>query len=137
MDQSLVTQNRRSRRSNVMLTATIEAGGNSHGVRLRNLSADGALIEGRNLPPQGTDVRFIRKEIEVEGRVIWSNGEHAGIAFGRPLETEVVLRHIPPPKPRIQADFRRPGLACKALTPSQRRMLESWFATAPVGRPGE
>lgn len=137
MDQSAATQNRRSRRSNVLLSATIEFAGKSLPVKLRNLSAEGALLEGVKLPPAGTEVEFIRKELSVPGSVIWGNGRQAGIAFGEQLDREVVLRHIPPPRPRIQMDFRRPGLTCEDLTHDQRRLLESWFATAPVPRPGE
>lgn len=137
MDQSATIQNRRSRRSNLLLTATLEVGGRAQTVKLRNLSAEGALLEGDKLPIEGTEVQFLRKDLSVAGRVIWANGKNAGIVFREQLRPDVVLRHIPPPRPRIQPDYRRPGLTCQDLSPDQRRMLESWFATAPVPRPGE
>ena len=137
MDESAVTQNRRSRRSNVLLAAAIEVGGRSQSVKLRNLSAEGALLEGDALPIEGTEVQFLRNDLCVAGRVIWANGKHAGIVFHERLRPDVVLRHIPPPRPRMQADFRRPGLACRDMSPDQRRLIESWFTTAPMARPGE
>ena len=137
MDESAATQNRRSRRSNVLLTATIEVGGRALSVKLRNLSAEGALLEGEQLPIEGTEVQFLRNDLSVAGRVIWANGKHAGIVFHDKLRPDVVLRHIPPPRPRIQQDFRRPGLACVDMSADQRRLIESWFTTAPMARPGE
>lgn len=137
MDESAVTQNRRSRRSNVLLAATIEVGGRSHSVKLRNLSAEGALLEGEQLPIEGTEVVFVRNDLSVAGRVIWTSTKNAGIAFHDRLQPDVVLRHIPPPRPRMKPDFRRPGLACKDMSADQRRLIESWFTTAPMTRLGE
>jgi len=137
MDESAISQNRRSRRSNVLLTAILEVGGAALPVKLRNLSANGALLQGEKLPVAGTPVRFVRNELCVDGRVIWGQGKYAGIAFAERLQPDVVLRHIPPPKPRMKPDFRRPGLACRELSPDEFRLLESWLATAPVPHLGE
>ena len=52
MDESSVNHNRRSRRSPVLLAATIELGATAHDVKLRNLSSDGALIEGAESLPE-------------------------------------------------------------------------------------
>ena len=137
MDQSSATQNRRSRRSNMLLTAAIEVGGRPQSVKLRNMSAEGALLEGDALPIEGTEVQFVRNDLSVPGRVICAQGKHAGILFHDKLRPEVVLRHIPPPRPRMQPEYRRPGLTCRDMSPDQRRLLERWFATAPMARPGE
>ena len=137
MDQSVASQNRRSRRSNVLLTATIEVAGRPHSVKLRNLSAEGALLEGEQLPIEGTEVQFVRNDLSVAGRVIWASGKHAGISFNERLQPDVVLRHIPPPRPRMQPDFRRPGLACREMSADQRRLIESWFTTAPMSKIGD
>src|SRR6059058_3395967 len=110
MDESNVTQNRRSRRSPVLLTATIDIAGAPVVVKLRNLSKDGALIEGDRLPVEGTATFFQRNELGLTSRVVWVQGKFAGVAFDTPLEPEEVLRQIPRPKPKAQADFRRPGL---------------------------
>lgn len=129
MDESSITQNRRSRRSNVLLSAAIEAGGASIAVTLRNLSTEGALIEGDDLPLEGSEVRFRRNELSVTSRVAWVHGKHAGVAFKRPIAPEDVLRNIPKPKYRAPVEFRRPALACRELTGEERRLAEGWAWT--------
>lgn len=137
MDQSSITQNRRSRRSNVLLAASLEASGVEHPVKLRNLSAEGALVEAAKLPIEGTQVTFRRNELEVASRIAWVNGKHAGIAFAAPLNAQQVLRHVPKPRPRLQADYRRPGLTTRQLTPEEKRLIESWAWSPNLGSIGE
>jgi hypothetical protein len=139
MDESSITQNRRSRRSPVLLSATIYVGGVPVTVKLRNLSEQGALIESDRLPAEGSQTIFERKDLRLTGRVVWVQGKYAGVAFDVPLNREEVLRHIPQPKQRTQneADFRRPGFTCRPLSAYERRNLETWLATAPMGRLGD
>ena len=134
MDLSGVTQNRRSRRSPVLLAASIEVNGALVPVKLRNLSEVGALIEGDRLPQEGACTIFERKEMQLPGRVVWVQGKYAGVAFDTPLNREQVLRHIPAPRAKrdVHADFRRPGFTSRPLTDYERRNLETWLATAPV-----
>lgn len=137
MEHSPIDLNRRSRRSQVYLTATLEGIGTTVPVKLRNLSAEGALVEGKELPIEGSQVTFHRNELDVKGRVVWTAGNHAGIAFDTQLKAEEVLRHVPQPRPKMLPAFRRPGLACRELKPEERRLIESWYQTAAVNRPGE
>ena len=103
MDESSMTQNRRSRRSPVSLAATIEVDGVPQPVKLRNLSEEGALIEGERLPPEGSTTFFERNELRLKSRVVWVQGRYAGVAFARPLRQEEVLRHVPQPRHRSRA----------------------------------
>lgn len=139
MDESSITQNRRSRRSPVLLTATIYVGGVPVDVKLRNLSEEGALIESDRLPAEGSETFFQRKDLRIKSRVVWVHGKYAGVAFHVPLKREEALRHVPHPKRKVQsdADFRRPGFTCRPLSAYERRNLEAWLATAPMGRPGD
>lgn len=137
MDQSSITQNRRSNRSPVLLSAKLVLGGDEVGVVLRNLSSEGALVEGANLPIEGTATIFKRNELSVSGRVVWVAGRYAGIAFDRKLEPGELLRQVPRPRQKFEAQFRRPGLTCRPLSPEDRKMLEMWAAAAPVARPGD
>lgn len=130
-------KNRRSRRSPVLLAATIEVAGRAVPVKLRNLSEEGALIEGDRLPLDGATTFFERNELRLKGRVVWVHGRYAGVAFDEPLKTEQVLRNVPKPKPVAQGDFKRPGLACRPLTDYERRMLERWMTSSPMGSVGE
>jgi hypothetical protein len=137
MDQSSVTQNRKSRRSPVLLAASVEVAGVAQTVKLRNLSEEGALIEGDRLPLEGTSTIFERNELRLNSRVIWVHGRFAGVAFARPLKPEEVLRNVPQPRQRIHPDFRRPGLACRPLAPHEREMIEKWMVSSPQGALGE
>jgi hypothetical protein len=137
MDQSGITQNRRSNRSPVLLSAKIALGGDELAVVLRNLSADGALVEGEHLPVEGSAAIFKRNELSAAGRVVWVAGRYAGIAFDRKLEPAELLRQVPRPRQRFPQEFRRPGLACRPLSEADRQMLEMWATAAPVSRPGD
>jgi hypothetical protein len=137
MDESSNIQNRRSRRSNVLLAASIERSGQVTQVKLRNLSAEGALIECDDLPVEGSQVLFRRNDLAVPSRIAWVHGRHAGIAFAVPLESQEVLRNIPKPRARVAPDYRRPGLACRELSPEERLLVERWAVSAPHGKLGE
>lgn len=137
MDNSSTCQNRRARRSQVLLTATIEHAGVRQSVKLRNLSAQGALVESAKLPSEGTPVDFHRNDLSVAGRIVWVNAKYAGIAFNHPLNPEEVLRHIPAPRPQIAARTYRPGFTPRKMTTDQRRLAESWVWSPSLQRPGE
>jgi hypothetical protein len=137
MEDSSQVQNRRQRRSNVLLTAVIELSGRTLDVKLRNLSADGALVEGDCLPVEGAEVRFKRGDLSVKGKIVWVRGTRAGINFHKELTPEALLRHVPTPRPRVVADFRRPGLAPQPLSASDRRFGAQWAASIHRDHPGE
>ena len=137
MDESSNTQNRRSRRSNVLLNAIIEIAGDRLPVKLRNLSAEGALVEAALLPAADSKIVFHRNELSVRGKIAWVSGNHAGIAFNRHLDPEQVLRHVPPPRPKAQIDFKRPGFNVRDITPAQRKLLERWMWSPGPSKPGE
>ncbi|MEO7240810.1 MAG: PilZ domain-containing protein [Sphingomicrobium sp.] len=131
MDESSTPQNPRAKRSNVLLAASIEQSGRTFSVKLRNLSSEGALIEGDDMPIEGSHVLFRRNELAISSRVAWVHGRHAGVAFSAPLDAKDVMRNIPKPKPRVKLDFRRPGLACRELSSDEKRLVEQWIASAP------
>jgi hypothetical protein len=127
MDQSSNPQNRQSRRSNVLMAASLELSGTSLPVKLRNLSADGALVEGDKLPVEGAAFLFRKGDLSVAGKVAWAKTRHAGISFSAKLEPEQVLRHVPAPRARVKPDFRRPGLKATNLTEQERQYGERWL----------
>ena len=127
MDQSNSPQNRKTRRSNVLMSASLELSGTSLPVKLRNLSADGALVEADSLPVEGASILFRRGDLCVQGRVAWVKTRHAGISFANKLDPEQVLRHVPAPRPRVNADFRRPGLKTTSLTDEDLRFGDNWL----------
>ena len=132
MYESSQTQNRRSRRSNVLMAAAIETENGLANVTLRNLSADGALIEGNGIPAAESPVVFRKKDLVISGRIAWVNERRAGIAFDAKLEPETVLRHIPAPQHRIEQQFKRPGLTTSYLTAEERHWCETFIWDGPL-----
>jgi len=136
MDEGQIVQNRRQRRAQVFMSAALELSGTSLSVKLRNLSAEGALVEGDQLPIEGTELVFKRQELSVPARVIWASAGRAGLAFNSPLSPEAVLRHVPTPKPRVLPEFRRPGLTSR-ISDLDRDAARSWGYRPTFDRPGE
>jgi hypothetical protein len=129
MDESSLEQNRRQRRSNVLLTAVVEVSNRLHDVKLRNLSAEGALIEGPDLPGEDTEISFRKGDLVVPGKIVWVSNNRAGINFHVPLTPEALLRHVPTPRPRILPSFRRPGFTPKPKTSVERSLEQAWGVT--------
>lgn len=127
---------RRSRRSPVLLAATVEVAGANVPVKLRNLSEQGALVEGDQLPVEGSTTCFQRNDLRLQSKVVWVQGRYAGVAFDEPLAPEQVLRNVPRPRAPTQIEFKRPGFACRPLTEFERRMVEQWMDLPPMGSPG-
>lgn len=137
MDQSGNMQNRRQRRANLLMAAQLELSGHAVPVKLRNLSADGALVEGTELPVEGAELRFRKGDLVVPARVVWVRGDRAGLSFAEQLSPEAVLRHVPTPRPRVIPEFRRPGLAPRSLSEEERQLASNWIWRPGVNLVGE
>ena len=71
----------RDPRTKVLLTARIVAGRIEASVRIRNMSASGAMIEGSSLPPVGAQLTLIRSDCEVGAEVVWASAGKCGVRF--------------------------------------------------------
>jgi hypothetical protein len=130
---------RRSPRANVILTAIIEQGRNRIPVRISNLSEHGALVIGAGLPANETPVTFRCKGVDVQGFVAWSKHGRAGIQFEQSIEPEALTQRAAPPlivKADGNTDFRRPGFRGNQLTDEEQRIVAEWNRPAPK-RPGQ
>jgi hypothetical protein len=139
MDESSKSQNRRNKRSLVLIAAKVRMDSGTVEVRLRNLSRNGALLEADVPPAEGTEVVFERGETIAPARVAWISGSRFGIQFHHPIEESEVLIHIGKPQQGGELDsktFRRSGFRQRSLTPVERYMGEAWFTSlnnAPLG----
>lgn len=76
----------RAPRKNIFLTATLLVGGMGRPVRVRNLSASGALVESANLPETGNAAVLQRGSLRAECTIVWQLGGRGGLHFARPIE---------------------------------------------------
>ena len=120
-------QNRRNPRSHLFMKAALELGGRQIDVKLRNLSAEGALVEGEGLPVEGVELLFRKDKLTVPARVAWLADNRAGISFAQALEPDVVLRHVPQPRPRFEKQSRRPSVRSSQLSAGEKRYVEDWI----------
>ena len=81
-------------RSNVFLLATIGAGLTSNPVKVRNLSIQGAVLEGAALPSIGTPACLRRGSLQVEGTIAWRDQTHCGIRFDFPIVVEDWVKRV-------------------------------------------
>jgi PilZ domain len=80
------TDPRLHQRSNVYLGAVLSTDDGASPVRVRNLSVHGALLEGDDLPVEGTKVQLGRGRLSAAGTIAWQRGNQRGVRFDEPVE---------------------------------------------------
>jgi len=82
-----MTEEQRSRgRSNVFLTATLDCGSRTTPVRIRNVSARGALVDGVGLPAAGSRVTLLRGRLSAVGEIAWESDDQGGLKFDNDID---------------------------------------------------
>lgn len=76
-----VSEARAATRTHLFVVAMLSCADAQSPVRLRNLSATGALIEGSALPAVGSVVTVRRGGLSVTGILAWRSQNQAGLAF--------------------------------------------------------
>lgn len=135
MYEGKIATNRVESRSHVLMTCDLEAGDVCNTVKLRNLSAHGAMVEDDNLPLVGTKVLFKKGDIRATGTVVWARIKRAGIKFDTLVPAEEVKRHVPRAKAKPQIKSGRPGLKSKPLSAAERRAAEHYYWGDPLVPP--
>ena len=101
---------RSGRRANVFLMAALTAPSCSGAVRVRNISAQGALLEGPALPKTGERVLLRRGSLSVSGEIAWNHENHCGIKFEAAVKVDEWTRRAGPDRQqaidRTIAEFR-------------------------------
>jgi hypothetical protein len=124
-------------RRRVMLTARLATPVGNERVRLRDVSANGARIEGDNLPPHGTPVQLTRGTFSVFGLMVWHEGEAGGVEFDEPLDEARLLEALKglSAGPNVPEPYRRPGLRHRQSTGPRYSDGSGWVdATKPPRR---
>ena len=133
-----VAGKRSAKRARVLLAARLRTGaGGEIEVRLRDLSQQGALVEGKSLPPPGNEVVFSRGSITVPARVAWTGEGRAGLEFAYPIdETEVLVQLKRTNSDTNQPRFRRPRLG-EDMSEQEKKLARLWGVSVGIAVPGE
>lgn len=86
-------EGRREPRLATRIAATLQTTTARRPVGLINLSADGAMVEGAELPPVGLDVRLTCGQLDAIGVVRWVENGRCGLAFDEPVAASLVERY--------------------------------------------
>jgi len=90
-DEEAEREAREAERHSVLLSTRLQCGADSVAVRLRNISRTGARVESAVLPPVGSIVRFIRGDLAVSARVVWTGQTSLGLAFREAIDEKELL----------------------------------------------
>lgn len=75
-------------RTSLYLAAALYRDGSSSPVRIRNISATGALLEGAVVPGSGTLIQLIRGGLIVHGLIAWSMPGRCGVKFSGQVDLQ-------------------------------------------------
>jgi hypothetical protein len=78
-------------RTPAMLSAALHAGDQRTDVFLRDVSAGGAMVEGRNLPAPDSAILLVREPLRLAGIVVWQRGNRAGLRFADAVPLSEIL----------------------------------------------
>lgn len=128
MTEGTGAEERRSKRTKVMLAATIEHKSHEIPVRIVDMSKHGALVSGTQLPPVDSEITLRCGSQSVAGWVAWISDERAGVNFGvtlpKPFAPSVPnTTHLLIEDGR-KSDFRRPGFRGTQMSPQERLFVE-------------
>jgi hypothetical protein len=120
-------------RMRVLLAARLVTTFNDRPVKIRDVSSEGAMIEGDAVPTEGTDVILQRGPIELFATVVWSDGRQCGLEFEDVLGEEDFLTLLNPPMP-VAVAIQAPA-QCYAPLRNEPLSAEDWAAARAWGNP--
>lgn len=94
-DDAANTQDPREHvRSNVFLSAVLDCGTVSSPVRVRNISAMGALLETKDSFHEGAPIILRRGDLRASGHIAWSDQGSCGIRFRHPIHIARWIKRV-------------------------------------------
>ena len=90
--RAFVHNRRRCAREDVMLAGSAMSVTRSRSVMVADVSAGGARLGGRDLPPPGDDLLIVVGSQDRMGTVMWSNGDKCGVRVDEPLGADSIAR---------------------------------------------
>jgi hypothetical protein len=105
-------EQRRAVRTRTFLTAKLVSPARDYPVRIRDISASGARVEGIDLPAPGTLVEVQRGGFAALAEIVWRREGQAGLSFDEEIEEGCLFDLINQRQASARAEaepFRRPG----------------------------
>lgn len=120
--EAAIDRARSEPRTNLFVMASISATTVSGPTRIRDLSRNGALIEGAALPAPGEDMYLKRGPLLASGQVVWRKGSKAGLRFDRSIEVSEWLPSAQTGQQEVDRAFQqlKSGIADRAAVASSR-----------------
>lgn len=117
-DAAAQPEQRSGGRTAMFVTATYVMGGRAQPVRIRNMSRDGALLEGAVLPPEEAEFDLVRGQLHVRAQSKWTQGNQCGASFSGPVDVaQWMARSAPDHQQRVDALVHEARLAIAANQP--------------------
>lgn len=113
-----------------MLLASVGSAGISRTIKVRDLSASGACIEGDMLPQSGSHLLFERNGVFTRARVAWADRERCGLEFAENVNVREAFRAVNRRRIMSVIPTSRPGLRPRKLTEAERLVMERWATSA-------
>jgi PilZ domain len=111
---------RRGKRSRTLISGRVIAGGEAHTVKVRDLSPQGARINGARLPVDSEITLECEQTGSVAARVAWADGTTAGIAFVNVLDLSLAGERFVPAQSRdAPKSYKRPGVRRRVDMPAK------------------
>jgi hypothetical protein len=85
---------RRDQRYPVSFAADMFVGRTQQDVLVRDLSKNGAMLSGTDLPPEGTRVLVALGAAKLFGTVVWNHDGYCGLSLIEPIEPLQVVRDM-------------------------------------------
>ena len=79
---------RGANRASIYIAAALYCDGSPSPVKIRNISATGALLEGAVIPSVGALVQLVRGELIVHGLVAWTSDCRCGLKFSGCIDVQ-------------------------------------------------
>lgn len=95
-DERAVADLRDCPRTAMFVAATCVSGHRVQPVRIRNMSRDGALLEGSVLPAPGDEFELVRAHLRVSVRSMWTSGNQCGVSFQATIDVVEWMARIAP-----------------------------------------
>ncbi len=87
---------RQGPRTAMFVTGTCISNNRVQPVRIRNMSRDGALLEGAILPAPGDQFELVRAHLRVSARSMWVSGNQCGVSFKAPIDVAEWMSRLAP-----------------------------------------